>query len=163
MTDITSTSAAPGMNAADHARSRSLRWGVPAVAVAAALSAFSVYGDHTLTASQRASQEAALPLIIGIAVVVGGLLYGLGVPRLVRSQRLSGWALAAGILGLAALAAYWSGLPVVLGTAAVLLGASGRRLAAIEARPAKLATAAAVIGALVIGLDVIATILGTYH
>jgi hypothetical protein len=163
MTDITSTPTTSGVSAADLPRSLSLRWGVPAVAVSAALSAISVYGDHTLTASQRVSQEHALPVIIAVAVVLGGLIFGLGVPRLLRSQRLPGWALAVGILGLAALAAYWSGLPVVFGAAALLLGTTGRRLAATQAKPAKLATAAAVIGALAVSIDVIATIVSTYH
>lgn len=163
MTDITSTARTSDVRVADHARSRSLRWGVPAVAVAAALSAISVYGDHTLTASQRASQEHVLPVIIGVAVVLGGLIFGLAVPRLLRGQHLPGWALAVGILGLAALAAYWSGLPVVFGTAALLLAITGRRLAATRAEPAKLATAAAVIGALAIGAGVIGTIVSTYH
>ena len=163
MTDIATTPATPGVSTADHARGRGLRWGVPAVAVAAALSAISVYGDHTLTASQRASQEHALPVIIGVAVVLGGLIFGLAVPRLLRGRHLPGWALAAGILGLAALAAYWSGLPVVVGTAALLLATTGRRLAATRAQPANLAIAGAVLGALAIGADVIGTIVSTYH
>jgi hypothetical protein len=162
MTEITSTPRTSSASVAGNGRSRSLRWGLPALAAAAAVSVIGVYGDHTLTASQGASQEAALPWIIGVLAVLGGLIFGLGIPRLLRGHSPSGWALAAGILGLATLAVYWSGLPVVLGTAALLLGTTGRRNASMQGNTAKLATAAAVIGTLAVGIDVVGTIV-TYH
>lgn len=116
------TSAPQTASPAHEGRIRTLRWGVPAAIVAAVLSIISVYGDGTLSGSQQASQEAALPWIIAVVVVLTGLLFGLGVPRLLRSRNLSGWGLALGIVGILALAAYWSGASVVFGTAAVLAG-----------------------------------------
>jgi hypothetical protein len=144
-------------------RIRSLRWGAPAVVAAAALSVFSVYGDGTLSASQQASQEAALPWIIAVAVIVAGLLFGLAVPRLLRSQSTSGWALALGLIGILTLAAYWSGLPIVFGAAALLAGTTARRLARVDGGTARLATAATVLGVLAIAADIIGIIVSTTH
>jgi ABC-type transport system involved in multi-copper enzyme maturation permease subunit len=157
------TSAPQTASPAHGARIRTLRWGVPAAVGAAALSVISVYGDGTLSGSQQAHQEAVLPWIIAFAVVVSGLLFGLAVPRLLTSRRLSGWGLALGIIGIVALAAYWSGLPIVFGTAAVLAGITGRRVARMDGGTAKLAVAATVVGLVAIGVDVIGTIVSTYH
>ena len=161
MTQI--TSAPQTASAAHDDRIRSLRWAAPAMVVAAALSVAGVYGDHSLSSSQQASQEAALPWIIAVIVVLSGLIFGLGVPRLLRSRSTPGWALALGLAGILALAAYWSGLPVVFGTAALLAGTTGRRLARADGRTAGLATAATVIGLLAIGADIAATIIGATH
>lgn len=139
-------------------RIRGLRWGAPAVLAAAALATLGVYGDNTLTSAQQAHQEAALPWVIAVAVIVGGLLFGLAVPRLLHSRSIGGWALALGLAGVATLAAFWSGLPVVFGAAALLAGLTGRRLARVDGNPAKLATAATVLGALAIVADVVALI-----
>lgn len=157
------TSAPQTASPAHEGRIRTLRWGAPAAIVAAAVSIISVYGDGTLSGSQRASQEAALPWIIAVVVILTGLLFGLGVPRLLRSRNLSGWGLALGIVGILALAAYWSGASVVFGTAAVLAGTVGRRVARMEGRTAKLAVAATVVGLLAIGADIIGTIVSNYH
>jgi hypothetical protein len=157
------TSAPQTASQAHEGRIRTLRWGAPAAIVAAAVSVISVYGDGTLSGSQQASQEAALPWIIAVVVVLTGLLFGLAVPRLLRSRNLSGWGLALGIVGILALAAYWSGASVVFGTAAVLAGAAARRVARMEGRTAKLAVAATVVGVLAIGADIIGTIVSNYH
>ena len=157
------TSAPQTASPAHEGRIRTLRWGAPAAIVAAAVSIISVYGDGTLSGSQRASQEAALPWIIAVVVILTGLLFGLGVPRLLRSRNLSGWGLALGIVGILALAAYWSGASVVFGTAAVLAGTVGPRVARMEGRTAKLAVAATVVGLLAIGADIIGTIVSNYH
>jgi len=157
------TNAPQTASPAHEGRIRTLRWGAPAAIVAAAISVISVYRDGTLSSSQQASQEAALPWIIAVVVVLTGLLFGLGVPRLLRSRNLSGWGLALGIVGILALAAYWSGASVVFGTAAVLAGAAGRRMARMEGRTAKLAVAATVVGPLAIGADIIGTIVSNYH
>jgi hypothetical protein len=161
MTQI--TSAPQTASSAHGGRIRTLRWGVPAVVAAAALSVVSVYGDGTLSGSQQAHQEAMLPWIIAFAVIVSGVLFGLAVPRLLTSRRLSGGGLALGIIGIVALAAYWSGLPVVFGTAAILVGTTGRRLARMDGGTGKLAVAATVVGLLAVGIDVIGTMVSTYH
>lgn len=144
-------------------RIRSLRWGASAVVAAAVVAAIGVYADQTLTSTQQAYQEAALPWVIAVAVVVGGLLFGLAVPRLLRSRSMSGWALAFGLVGILTLAAYWSGLPVVFGAAALLAGTTARRLARVDGGTARLATAATTVGLLAIAADIIGTIVSTTH
>jgi len=144
-------------------RIRSLRWAAPAVVAAAALSIFSVYGDGTLSASQQASQEAALPWIIAVMVVLSGLLFGLAVPRLLRSRSMSGWALALGLVGILTLPAYWSGLGVIFGAAALLVATTARRAARADGHPARLAAAAAVLGVLAIAADLAGVIIGVTH
>jgi hypothetical protein len=138
---------------------RSLRWGVPAVAFAAGLAAFSVYVNLAGTsAADRNSQESALPVIIGVAVVLGALAFGLVAPRVMRGTRMSGWALGFAIAAIVTLAGYWSGLPVVFGVAALLLGTTGRRLRLADGLTARLALAATILGAIAIPLDIAATI-----
>jgi len=51
----------------------------------------------------------------------------------------------------------------VFGTAAVLAGISGRRVARMDGGAARLAMAATVVGLLAIGVDVIGTIVSTFH
>lgn len=140
-------------------RIRSLRWGVPAMAFAAGLAAFSVYENHGGTsAADQHSQESALPIIIGVTVVLGALAFGLVAPRLMRSARTSGWALGFAIAAIVTLAVYWSGLPVVFGAAALLMGTTGRRLRLADGLTARLALAATILGAIAILLDIAATI-----
>lgn len=76
---------------------------------------------------------------------------------------MSGWALVLGLAGIAVLAAHWSGLPVVFGAAAVLAGTTARRLARADGRTARLATTAAVVGVLAIGVDIVGIIVSAYH
>ena len=130
---------------------------------AVALSVFSVYADGSLSGSQQASQEAALPWIIAVAVIVGGLLFGLVVPRLLRSRSISGCALALGLAGILTMAAYWSGLPVIFGAAALLVGTTARRAARADGNPSRLATAATVLGVLAIAANIIGIIVSTTH
>ena len=154
------TTDTPGASIAAVERTRSLRWGIPATAFAAGLAAFSVYVSlgGTSTAAQQNSQESALPVIIGVAVVLGALTFGLVAPRVMRGTRMSGWALGFAIAAIVTLAGYWSGLPVVFGTAALLLGTTGRRLRLADGLSARLALAAVIIGVIAIPLDIAATI-----
>lgn len=160
---MTHTISSTETQTANTGRIRSLRWGAPAVLAAAALSVFSVYGDGTLSGAQQASQEAALPWIIVVTVIVAGLLFGLAVPRLLRSRSMSGWSLAFGAAGILTLPAYWSGLPVIFGAAALLTATTARHAARVDGNPARLATAATVLGVLAIAADVIGTILSATH
>lgn len=162
MTHTTTTTGTPSVSTAGDGRGRAMKWGAIATAAAIAVSVICVYGDSTLSASQQASQENALPWIIGAIVVLAGLVFALAVPRLRRSPHLSGWALAAGIVGLAGFPVYWSGLSVVFGGAAVLLGLAGRHVAAGNGNSARLATAAVVLGVLAAGADVIVALVTTY-
>jgi hypothetical protein len=60
---------------------------------------------------------------LGISLAVAVALFGFVIPRLDRPGRAG---LAVGILAALSIAAFWSGLPYVLGPAAVVLGLLGR-------------------------------------
>jgi hypothetical protein len=83
--------------------------------------------------------------MVAFGLVVVSLLYPLVVVRGLRAADGSGRALALGILAvLLIVPAFWSGLPMILGAAAALLGYAGRRA---ETGSGK-ATAAFVLGVL---------------
>jgi hypothetical protein len=113
------------------ARVHSIRWGLGALVVACALAVFGAYGDP----HPQASQEHAVPFICAVLAAVAVGIFGFLLPAGLhgapaRPGRWSGWALALGILGIVAVpVAFWSGLPLLLGTAGVVLGAAGRQAA----------------------------------
>lgn len=112
-------------------RTTAVKWGLPALVVAVAVAVYGAYGDpHPV-----ASQEQAVPFICAVVAVVALGVYGLLLPAGLRDIAArpgfwSGWALALGIVSvLATPVSFWSGLPVVVGTAGALLGAAGHRSA----------------------------------
>jgi hypothetical protein len=92
----------------------------------------------------------AFTLIVSIAVAV--VLFGWAIPRIERPARAG---LVVGVLGILSVAAYWTGLPYVLGPAAIVLGLLGR--ARVEGKNA--ATASVVLGALATAGAIAAVIL----
>ena len=135
----------------------SIRWGLAALAVAIGSAIYGAYGDP----HPKASQEHAVPFICAVLVVVAAAGFGALVPAGLRglaAQRgsWSGWALALAIVALLAIpVSFWSGLPVLLGTAAVLLGAAGRR-----AGGGKLPTAAFTVGWVATAVSMVLLVLG---
>jgi hypothetical protein len=113
------------------ARVHSIRWGLAALAVAAALTVFGAYGDP----HPKANQEQGVPFICGVLAVLAVGIFGFLVPAVLRGAtarpaRACGWGLTLSILGVLAVpVAFWSGLPLLLGTAGILLGTAGRRAA----------------------------------
>jgi hypothetical protein len=63
-----------------------------------------------------------LPIVVVVLLVISAVLFFLIVPRGARSNRPAVGGLVCSILGLLLLPVFWSGLPIVLGTAGVLLG-----------------------------------------
>jgi len=92
-------------------------------------------------------------------VVLAALVFGLLVPRALRSGSAR-WGLITSIVSVLAMAAFWSGAPIVLGAAGALIGAQGRQRARDNGTPAGAHTAALVIGALVVVAAILATVLG---
>jgi len=138
---------------------RSLRWGIGALAVGVCAAIYGAYGDP----NPKASQEQAVPFICAVLVVVAIGLFGFLLPAglhgvTARTGRWSGWALAVGIVGLVDVpVSFWSGLPILLGTTAAVLGSAGRRAATGGRR---LPTAAFVIGIIVTVASLVMAILG---
>jgi len=136
---------------------QSIRCGLAALAVGAAAAVFGAYGDP----HPKASQEHAVPFICGVLAVVAVCLFaGLVPPALrgvaERAGRWSGWALALGILAvLFTPVAFWSGLPVVVGTAGAVIGVAARR-----ASGRGLATAAVVVSTFAVVASLAMNILG---
>jgi hypothetical protein len=84
---------------------------------------------------------------LGVLAVGAAVIFGLVVPRGLRHESAPWRAIVMGVLGLLmAFPAFWLGLPVQLGAAAVLLGYAGRRATRGSGR----SVVALVIGALTV-------------
>lgn len=71
---------------------------------------------------------AEIGVVTAVIVVVAAVVFGLVVPRALRKESAGRTALTLAIIGLLLIVpAFWSGLPMVLGAAAALLGNAGRR------------------------------------
>ena len=105
------------------------------ILTAAALAAANFTGDG----DNGGGPEYALTLAVSLLLAIG--LFGWVIPRTTRPAKAG---LVVGVIALLSIAAYWTGLPYVLGPAAVVLGQLGRARA--ETRTP--ATIAVVLGAL---------------
>src|SRR5206468_440642 len=90
-----------------------LSWGLGSFAAAGVVI---VLGNTNLQPGENGG-TAALVASLVLCAVVGGLVYGLLVPRAVARTRT---ALIVSIAAALSLVVFWSGLPIVLGPAAVL-------------------------------------------
>lgn len=101
------------------ASSRTTWVGIAAAVCGSALAYYSAYGDP----HARAQQESAVPILIGFTVVVAGLTFALVVPRMAREGASRVWTIGTGIVALVLTpVAFWSGVPLVLGAAALFGG-----------------------------------------
>ncbi len=75
-----------------------------------------------------ANSTSEIYIILGVVAVAAALVFGFVVPRGLRHETAGGRALAMAVVGaLLVVPAFWSGLPVVLGSGATLLGYAGKR------------------------------------
>lgn len=110
--------------------------------VPVAVGSFLVAAIFDLARADSATE--ALTMVV-VGLVVTGFVFVFVVSRGLRQECAGGRALALGIVGvLLIVPAFWSGLPMILGAAAALLGYAGRRAAHGSGQ----ATAAFVLGAL---------------
>jgi len=101
-------------------------------------SMWTVLGAHNMT-------EIVVSLSLAAVVTVG--VYGYAVPRAMRAHRSGGMALGLSIPAvLLTVPAFWSGLPLILGAAGVLLGHNGRNTASGSGK----SIAAVVLGSLAV-------------
>ncbi len=106
----------------------------------------------------RADTAAESIAMVALDTVAIALLYVLVVARGLRQDSAGGRALTLGVLGaLLSVPAFWSGLPMILGTAAVLLGHAGRRAASGSGQ----STAGFALGALAV-IGYVATYVGDW-
>lgn len=110
--------------------------------VPVAIASFLVAAFFDLARADSAGEALSM---VALDLLVVGLVYPLVVVRGLRADHAGGRALALGIVGvLLIVPAAWSGLPMILGAAAALLGYAGRRAATGSGK----ATAAFVLGIL---------------
>lgn len=135
---------------------RVIRWGLVALAASAVIAWYGAYGGTHPDAQQEAAVPAIIAVVAGLIVVLFGALVAPGLRGASsRPGRWAGVGLALGILGLVAVpVSSWSGLPLVLGMAAALLGNASR--AASRTR----ATWALGLGAAAIVLSVVMVVVG---
>ncbi len=95
-------------------------------------------------------QLRALPIVLIVLLVVAAALFFFVVPRASRSNRPAVTGLVCSILGVLLIVAFWSGLPIVLGTAGALLGRKARTTGG------GLALAAVIVGIAAVALDLLA-------
>lgn len=129
-----------------------LKSGIAAAVVGVALVIYGAYGDpHT-----KSSQTSAVPFLSVVVVVAAALVFGLVVPRGLRAERASRWALVPGIVSIVLFPlGFWSGVPLVLGGAAALLGSQPK-----DRSGDRVSTAAVVLGGIVVLGSLVVTILG---
>src|SRR5262249_54790314 len=141
---------------------RSIRWGLVVIVASAAIAWYGAYGGT----NPQADQEAAVPFIIGVMVVLSVVIFGALVPPGLRGiaakpGRWAGIGLTLAILGLVAVpVSSWSGLPVALGTAAAVLGAAGRQVATRSGQTRALPSWGFGIGVAAIALSVVMLVIG---
>jgi hypothetical protein len=123
--------------------------GVLAVALAAVALAVA---NFVSTESGENGGGAAYIATLGISLLVAAAVFGWAIPRSEHPARVG---LVVGVIGLLSVAAFWSGLPYVLGPAAIVLGLIGR------ARPGQRtpATVAVVLGALTTAAAIAAVVI----
>jgi hypothetical protein len=112
-------------------RARTARMGAGAAVLAMALVVYGAYGD----AHASDSQKSAVPVLLGLVVVAAGIVYGLLAPSALRAVDSGAaaarrWAVGLAVASVLSLAVFWSGLPLVVGGAAALVGREGRSRAA---------------------------------
>ena len=96
-------------------------------------------------------QVRALPIIVVVLLVIAAITFFLFVPRAARFNRPAVPGLVCSLLGLLLLPVFWSGLPIVLGTAGALLGQAERAGTAGRG----LALAAIVVGVAAVVLNIL--------
>ena len=137
------------------------RIGVAVAIAASGLTVYAAYGDSHAGSSQRS----AVPVLVGIVLVVAAAVFGLLVPRLLNairnvSPRAARGATVCGVAAFVSMVAFWSGVPLVLGAAAALLGADGRRAVRASGMASRPYTATLILGVIAVVGSVAMTVLG---
>ena len=138
-------------------RARAARVGAVVTPLAMALSVYGAYGDPTAPDSQKSAVPSVLVMIVVVAVVTFGLLAPMAL-RAVQARTAAGRRWAAGLTTVAVvgLVIFWSGLPLIAGGAAALVGRAGKE----GAQSSRAFPAAWVLGLFAAGASIVVTIVG---
>lgn len=138
-------------------RARAARVGAVATVLAMALIVYGTYGDPQASDSQKSSMPFVLAIALGVALVTFGFL----APRALRAVsegRAVGrrWAVALVTVSVLGLVVFWSGLPLIVGSAAALVGWTARE----SGQNSRSFSAARVLGLFAAGASILVTIVG---
>ena len=141
----------------DGGRARAARVGAVVAILGMALVVYGAYGDG----QANSSQKSAVPFLVVIVAVATIVMFGLLAPmalRAVSSRSTSGrrWAIGLTVVSVLGLAVFWSGLPLIAGGAAALVGRTGRDQGDVS----KAFGAAWVLGLFAAGASIVVTIVG---
>lgn len=136
--------------------------GGAAFAVAAGIVVYGAYGDP----HPKASQEAAVPFLLVVAAATTAVVFALLVPKALRALReetihAARWGVIHSVVAMVLFpAAFWSGVPLIVGSAGAWLGLRTRRQRADAGSPTRPGTAAIIMGAIAVGGTILFTVLG---
>lgn len=114
----------------DGGRARSARVGGVVTILAMALVVYGTYGDSQASDSQKSGMPSVLVGVVVVAALIFGLLAPMAL-RAVEAHRETGrrWAIGLAVASVLAIVVFWSGLPLLLGSAAALVAKAGRESA----------------------------------
>lgn len=138
-------------------RARAARVGAVATVLAMALIVYGTYGDSKAPDSQKSG----MPSVLVMAAVVSIIMFGVLVPLALRAVGVGGpggrrWAICLTIVSVLGLGVFWSGLPLIAGSAAALVGRVGME----SGVGAKMFSTARVLGLVAAGASILVTVLG---
>lgn len=138
-------------------RARAARIGVGVAVLAMALVVYGAYGDSQASSSQKSG----VPILLAFVAVAAGVVYGLLAPLAQRSVARKApaarrWAVGLSVVSVLSLVIFWSGLPLIIGGAAALVGNEGRS----GSHESRAFSAAWWLGIGAAGLAVVVTVVG---
>ena len=142
-------------------RARAARVGAVVTVLASALIVYGTYGDSQASDSQKSGMPFVLAMAVVVAIVTFGVLAPLAM-RAVAAGSAGGrrWAVGLATVSVLGLVVFWSGLPLITGGAAALVGQAGKE----SAHDSKSFSVARVLGLFAAGASIAVTIVGnTLH
>jgi hypothetical protein len=151
------TIAEQGRISSNGGRARAARVGAVATLLAMALIVYGTYGDSHASDSQKSGMPFVLVMALVVAVVTFGALAPLALGA-VASGNAGGrrWAIGLTTVAVVGLVVFWSGLPLIAGSAAALVGKAGRE----RGQDSKAFSSARVLGLGAAGLSILVTLVG---
>lgn len=138
-------------------RARAARVGAVAGVLAMALVVYGTYGDSQAPDSQKSG----MPFVLVMAAVATIVTFGLLAPRALRAVDAGTvgarrWAVGLAAVSVLGLAVFWSGLPLIAGSAAALVGRAGSE----SAQHSRAFSGARILGLFAAGASILVTVAG---
>lgn len=151
------TVAEQGRISGNGGRARAARVGAVATLLAMALIVYGTYGDPKASDSQKSG----MPFVLAMALVVAVVMFGVVAPLALRAVAAGApggrrWAIGLTTVSVLGLVVFWSGLPLIAGSAAALVGRAGRE----SGQDSRAFSIARVVGVVAAGLSILVTLVG---